>query len=187
MALYTLHSKEKQQFFSLYWFADWVAHKFDFYNLQVAEGEARASLLQREMERLSQALFKAQENESLLREKTSSLKKSIQEAAASHSSTQSRLAALQKMLSEAEQDKRLLQVSKTEGKEGCEQCWWSVKWWLLYTNKDQMDEARASVGEGRRNMAALTERVQSLQSELNQSELRREELEAELNSTQEVR
>lgn len=36
-------------------------------------------------------------------------------------------------------------------------------------------------------MAALTERVQSLQSELDQSELRREELEAELNNTQEVR
>lgn len=36
-------------------------------------------------------------------------------------------------------------------------------------------------------MAALTERVQNLQSELSQSELRREELEAELSSTQEVR
>lgn len=36
-------------------------------------------------------------------------------------------------------------------------------------------------------MATLTERVQSLQSELDQSELRREELEAELTNTQEVR
>lgn len=36
-------------------------------------------------------------------------------------------------------------------------------------------------------MAALTERVQSLQSELDHSELRREELEAELTNTQEVR
>lgn len=36
-------------------------------------------------------------------------------------------------------------------------------------------------------MSALTERVQSLQSELNQSELRREDLEAELDKTQEVR
>lgn len=50
-----------------------------------------------------------------------------------------------------------------------------------------MDEARASLVEGKKNMAALTERVQSLQSELNQSELRREDLEAELDKTQEVR
>lgn len=50
-----------------------------------------------------------------------------------------------------------------------------------------MDDARASAGEARRNVAALTERVQSLQSELDQSELRREELEAELTNTQEVR
>lgn len=86
----------------------------------MAEGEDRASLLQREVERLSQALLKAQEDESLLKEKTSSLKKSLQEAAASHSSTQSRLAALQKTLSEAEQAKRLLQVSDTEGKQSCD-------------------------------------------------------------------
>lgn len=50
-----------------------------------------------------------------------------------------------------------------------------------------MDEARASLVEGKKNMSALTERVQSLQSELNQSELRREDLEAELDKTQEVR
>lgn len=74
------------------------------------------SLLQREVERLSQALLKAQEGESFLKEKTSSLKNSLQEAAASHSGTQSRLAALQKALSVAEQDKRLLQVRQTEGK-----------------------------------------------------------------------
>lgn len=73
------------------------------------------SLLQREVERLSQALLKAQESESVLKEKTSSLKKSLQEAVASHSSTQSRLTALQKTLTVAEQDKRLLQVSGTEG------------------------------------------------------------------------
>lgn len=36
-------------------------------------------------------------------------------------------------------------------------------------------------------MAALGERVQSLQRELNHSELRREELQAELANTQEVR
>ncbi len=81
------------------------------------------SLLQREVERLSQALLKAQEGESLLKEKTSSLKKSLLEAAASHGSTQSRLAALQKALSAAEQDKRLLQVSETGGKKtSLEQC-----------------------------------------------------------------
>lgn len=73
------------------------------------------SLLQRDVERLSQALLKAQDGESFLREKTSSLKKSLQEAEASHSSTQSCLASVQKMLSVAEQDKRLLQVSETEG------------------------------------------------------------------------
>lgn len=50
-----------------------------------------------------------------------------------------------------------------------------------------MDEARAAALEGRRSMGSVTERVQSLQSEMNQSELRREELEAELTNTQEVR
>lgn len=99
----------------------WVKDKFDLYTLQVAEGEVRASLLQREVERLSQALRAVQEDESLLREKTSSLKKSLQEAAASHSSTQSRMAALQKMLTEAEQDKRLLQVSEMDEQQ--ERCW----------------------------------------------------------------
>lgn len=44
-----------------------------------------------------------------------------------------------------------------------------------------------SAAEARRNMAALSERVQSLQSELNHSELRREELQTELTNTQEVR
>lgn len=49
-----------------------------------------------------------------------------------------------------------------------------------------MDETRASLAEAKRNMAILTERVQNLQSELSKSELQREELEAELSSTQEV-
>lgn len=49
-----------------------------------------------------------------------------------------------------------------------------------------MDGARASLAEGKRGMVALTERVQSLQTELTQSELRRGELEAELAHTQEV-
>ena len=89
----------------------------------MADGEARASLLQREVERLSQALLRAQEGESVLKETVSSLRKSLQEAAAAHSSTQSRLAALQKMLSAAEQDKRLLQVSETgKGKKAFRHC-----------------------------------------------------------------
>ena len=50
-----------------------------------------------------------------------------------------------------------------------------------------MDEARASLAEAKRNMTTLSERVQSLESELKQSELQREQLEAELNNAQEVR
>ena len=50
-----------------------------------------------------------------------------------------------------------------------------------------MDEVRASHGEARRNVSTLTERVQSLQGELNLSEMRREELEAELSNAQEVK
>lgn len=61
------------------------------------------------------------------------------------------------------------------------------QWRSLCTKKDQLDEARVSAAEARRNMAALSERVQSLQSELNHSELRREELQTELSNTQEVR
>lgn len=76
------------------------------------------SLLQREVERLSQALLKSREDESLLKEKASALKKSLQEAVASHSSAQGRLAALQKTLSEAEQAKMLLQVTEAEGEKG---------------------------------------------------------------------
>lgn len=49
-----------------------------------------------------------------------------------------------------------------------------------------MDETRASLVEGKRNIATTTEHVQSLQSELHQSEMRREELEAELSNTREV-
>lgn len=50
-----------------------------------------------------------------------------------------------------------------------------------------MDEARAALSEGKRNVVILTEHVQSLQSELEQSKLRREEAEAELNNIQKVR
>ena len=93
--------------------ADWLS------KLQVAEGEARVSLLQREVERLSQALLRAQEGESALKEKTASLSQTLQEAAAAHSGTQSRLVALQKTLSLVEQDKKLLQVSPRKTKAVC--------------------------------------------------------------------
>ena len=82
--------------------------------LQVAEGEARVSSLQREVDRLNQALLKAQEGESALKQKVTSFNQTLQEVAAAHSSTQSRLVALQKTLNVAEQDKRLLQVSELE-------------------------------------------------------------------------
>lgn len=57
----------------------------------------------------------------------------------------------------------------------------------LCATKERMEEARASLAEAKRNMAALTEHAQTLQSELNDSELRREELEAELSNTKEVK
>lgn len=59
--------------------------------------------------------------------------------------------------------------------------------WSFCANKEQLDEARASAADMRKSLAAVTERVQSLQSEWNQSELRQQELEAELSNTQEVR
>lgn len=49
-----------------------------------------------------------------------------------------------------------------------------------------MDEARASLSENRRNMALLTEQVQRLQSDVTHCEMRREELETELNNCREV-
>uniref|UniRef100_A0A8C7GH56 Ciliary rootlet coiled-coil, rootletin n=1 Tax=Oncorhynchus kisutch TaxID=8019 RepID=A0A8C7GH56_ONCKI len=121
---------------------------------------SRVTSLQRELERLSQALSKVHEGEACLREKTQNLSQSLQEATAAHSATQGRLVALQKTLGLAEQDRRHLQ--------------------------ERVDVARASLAEGKRGMVALTERVQSLQTELTQSELRRGELEAELAHTQEV-
>lgn len=60
-------------------------------------------------------------------------------------------------------------------------------WWLIFTSKEKTEEARTSVSEGKRNITGLTEHVERLQSELNQSELRREELETELSNCQEVR
>lgn len=52
--------------------------------------------------------------------------------------------------------------------------------------QERVDGLRASASDGKRNIAALTERVQTLQSELSQSQLRRSELETELHNTQEV-
>lgn len=52
--------------------------------------------------------------------------------------------------------------------------------------QERVDGLRASSSDGKRNIAALTERVQTLQSELSQSQLRRSELETELHNTQEV-
>ena len=66
--------------------------------------------LQREAERLGQALLKVQEGEVLLKERNQSLSQSLQEASAAHSATQGRLVALQKSLSTSEQEKRQLQV-----------------------------------------------------------------------------
>lgn len=67
--------------------------------------------LQREVERLSQALLKAQEGEALLKERSQSLNQNLQEASATHSATQGRLVTLQKNLSASEQEKRQLQAS----------------------------------------------------------------------------
>jgi len=66
--------------------------------------------LQREVERLSQALLKVQEAEGLLKEKSQGLNQSLQEASTAHSATQGRLVTLQKNLSVSEQEKRQLQV-----------------------------------------------------------------------------
>ena len=66
--------------------------------------------LQREVERLSHALLKAQEGEGLLKERNQSLSQSLHEASATHSTTQGRLLTLQKTLSTSEQEKRQLQV-----------------------------------------------------------------------------
>lgn len=60
-------------------------------------------------------------------------------------------------------------------------------WSVFCTNKEQLEEARASAAEGKRSSASISERIQSLQGELSQSERRREELEAELKNTQEVK
>lgn len=53
--------------------------------------------------------------------------------------------------------------------------------------QERADEFRSSMSDGKRNITSLMERVQTLQSELSQSQLRRSEIETELCNTQEVR
>lgn len=76
----------------------------------MAEGEARLASLQREVERLTALLSKAQDGESVHKERVLALSQSLQEATAAHSATQGRLAALQKTLGQAETERRQLQV-----------------------------------------------------------------------------
>lgn len=57
---------------------------------------------------------------------------------------------------------------------------------FCWTNKEQLEEARASAAEAKKSSASISERIQGLQAELSQSERRREELETELKNTQEV-
>lgn len=92
-------------------------HDSVFCKLQVAEGDARVSVLQKEADRLNQALLRCQEAESAVREKAVSLSQTLQEVTASHSDTQTRLLALQKALSSSEQDRRLLQVRVAQREE----------------------------------------------------------------------
>lgn len=77
----------------------------------MAEGESRISSLQREVDRLTALLSKAQDGESVQKERALALSQSLQEATAAHSATQGRLAALQKTLGQAESERRQLQVS----------------------------------------------------------------------------
>lgn len=80
-------------------------------SFQVAEGESHVSSLQREVDRLTASLSKAQDGESVQKERALALSQSLQEAVAAHSATQGRLAALQKTLGQAESERRQLQVS----------------------------------------------------------------------------
>lgn len=77
---------------------------------QVTEGEARLASLQREVERLTAVLSKAQDGESVHKERVLALSQSLQEATAAHSATQGRLSTLQKTLGQAETERRQLQV-----------------------------------------------------------------------------
>lgn len=52
--------------------------------------------------------------------------------------------------------------------------------------QERVDSMRASLSEGKHAVETLTERMQNLQAELTQSQLRRQELETELADTQEV-
>lgn len=53
-------------------------------------------------------------------------------------------------------------------------------------HQERIDESRSSLSEARRNMATINERMHSLQSELHQSQLQREQVEAEVTKSQEV-
>lgn len=77
----------------------------------MAEGESRISSLQREVDRLTALLSKAQDGESVQKERALAFSQSLQEVTAAHSATQGRLAALQKTLGQAESERRQLQVS----------------------------------------------------------------------------
>lgn len=77
---------------------------------QVLDAEIRIGSLQKEVDRLTALLSRAQDAECVQREKVQSVSHSLQEATSAHSTTQGRLCTLQKNLSTSEQDRRLLQV-----------------------------------------------------------------------------
>lgn len=96
----------------------------------MAEGEGNISSLQREVDRLTLLLSKAQEAETVQKERALALSQDLQEATAAHSVTQGRLGALQKTLGQTENERRQLQVSRqTDGQYGRKsEC---VDVWLL--------------------------------------------------------
>uniref|UniRef100_A0A673XCW3 Ciliary rootlet coiled-coil, rootletin n=1 Tax=Salmo trutta TaxID=8032 RepID=A0A673XCW3_SALTR len=109
--------------------------------------------LQRELDRLSQALSKAQEGEVCLREKNQSLSQSLQEATVAHSATQGRLVALQKTLGLAEQDRRHLQV----GGGGI------IDRTALHQRSDSLTEAQRSAQSAQTERVSAEERLRGLQ------------------------
>lgn len=78
--------------------------------VEVVETEARVSSLQREVDRVSSLLSKAQDVESVQRDRIQSLSQSLQDSNAAHSVNQGRLATLQKNLTHTEQERKQLQV-----------------------------------------------------------------------------
>lgn len=79
----------------------------------MVEAEARVSSLQREVDRVSSLLSKAQDLESVQRDRAQTLSQSLQDSNAAHSATQGRLATLQKNLTLTEQERKQLQVRHT--------------------------------------------------------------------------